>query len=78
MMDEWVAAVTADLGLDAMPMGVDAVLDIARFAAHDVMRPAAPVTTFLAGVAVANGQDPALVAARLEALAAEWKRTHPE
>lgn len=73
VLDGWITAVRDELGLSTMPMSVDTVLDIARFAAHDVERPAAPVTTFLAGVAVANGQDPALVAERLEALAAAWK-----
>ena len=74
VLDGWIAAVREELGLSSMPMSVDTVLDIARFAAHDVERPAAPVTTFLAGVAVANGQDPADVADRLEALAASWKQ----
>ncbi len=32
-----------------------AVLDLARIAAHGVARPAAPVTTFIAGLAVARG-----------------------
>ena len=31
------------------------VLDLARVAAHGVARPAAPVTTFIAGLAVARG-----------------------
>ena len=75
VLDGWIAAVREELGLPSMPMSVDTVLDIARFAAHDVARPAAPVTTFLAGLAVAAGQDPAQVAERLEALAAKWKQS---
>lgn len=31
------------------------VLDLARIAAHGVARPAAPITTFIAGLAVATG-----------------------
>jgi len=71
-LDDWVAAVVADLGLQS---GVDVreVLDLARDVAHGVERPAAPVTTWLAGMAVASGADPADVAARLRALAADWQ-----
>jgi hypothetical protein len=71
-LDDWVAAVVAELGL---PNGVDVgqVLDLARDVAHGVERPAAPVTTWLAGMAVAAGADPADVAARITALAAGWQ-----
>ncbi len=34
---------------------ITTVLDLARIAAHGVARPAAPVTTFIAGLAVARG-----------------------
>lgn len=70
-LDDWIAAVVADLGLTE---GVDvkAVLDLARDVAHGVERPAAPVTTWLAGMAVATGADPAEVGARIRALAAGW------
>lgn len=70
-LDDWVDAVAADLGLRS---GVDVrqVLDLARDVAHGVERPAAPVTTWLAGMAVAGGADPADVAARIRALAAAW------
>jgi hypothetical protein len=71
-LDDWVAAVVADLGL---PSGVDVaqVLDLARDVAHGVERPAAPVTTWLAGMAVAAGADPEQVGARIRALAADWQ-----
>jgi hypothetical protein len=72
-LDDWVAAVVAELGL---PNGGDVgqVLDLARDVAHGVERPAAPVTTWLAGMAVAAGADPADVAARITALAAGWQK----
>lgn len=38
------------LGLD-LEVEIDAVLDLARDAAHEVERPAAPLTTFLVGYA---------------------------
>ncbi|TQN30956.1 hypothetical protein FHX37_0845 [Haloactinospora alba] len=50
---------------------VDRVLDLARDAAHSVARPAAPLTTYLLGIAVGRGADPAEAAAALSALALE-------
>jgi hypothetical protein len=70
-MDEWVAAATAALGIERA-VDVDLILDVAREAAHGVARPAAPVTTFLLGCAVAAGQSPEEAAARLTQLAREW------
>lgn len=70
-MDEWISAVAEALGLDAA-CDVDVVLDVARDAAHHVMRPAAPVTTYLLGVAVGRGADPAAAAARVSELAQGW------
>lgn len=72
-MDEWTAAVQQELGLD-LPVDVDLILDVARVAAHSVARPAAPVTTFLLGVAAAGGADLADAARRIEALAEGWNR----
>ena len=40
------------------------VLDLARDAAHQVLRPAAPLTTFLVGVAVGQGTSLGAAAAR--------------
>jgi hypothetical protein len=70
-MDEWVAAVSSALGVD-QAVDLDTILDVARDAAHAVARPAAPVTTFLLGVAVAGGADPKQAAATIAALAQEW------
>jgi hypothetical protein len=70
-LDDWTAAVVAELGL---PGNVDVrkVLDLARDVAHGVERPAAPLTTWLAGMAVAAGADPDDVMTRIRALAATW------
>ena len=57
MLDSWVTAVKDDLGLPDTPVDIDRLLDLARVAAHNVDRPAAPLTTFLAGLAVASGQN---------------------
>ena len=50
-LDDWVAAVAAELGLEDVDVDVDQVLDLAAEAAHSVVRTAAPLTTFLAGLA---------------------------
>jgi hypothetical protein len=46
------------------------ILHVARVAAHSVERPAAPVTTFLLGSAVAGGMNVNEAAAKIQALAA--------
>jgi hypothetical protein len=50
-LDNWVAAMAAELGIDELDLDVDQVLDLAADAAHAVVRPAAPLTTFIAGFA---------------------------
>lgn len=54
MLAAWVSEVGRELDLDLM-VDVDAVLDLAGDAARAVVRPAAPLTTFLVGVAVGRG-----------------------
>lgn len=73
-MEEWTAAVCAGLGLEPADADVKAVLDLARDVAHGVARPAAPLTAFLAGVAVGRGLPLADVTAQITALAAGWGR----
>ena len=70
-MDEWIEAVAHGLGLDG-DVDVAALLEVARVAAHNVERPAAPVTTYLAGVAVGSGADLDDVVQKITALAAAW------
>ncbi len=54
-LDEWTAQICAALGLPPDSVDRDVVLDLARDSAHGVARPAAPLTTYLAGVAVGRG-----------------------
>lgn len=64
--DEWLAALSARIGTEDIPMDDEAVhivLDLARDAAHEVERPAAPLTAFLVGVAVGRGGSLGAVAA---------------
>jgi len=71
MMNTWISAVCAELDLPA-DVDVDLILDVARVAAHNVERPAAPVTTFLLGLAVAAGMEVDEAAAKIQALAQTW------
>jgi hypothetical protein len=49
---DWADELSAALGID-VEIEIDAILDLARDAAHLVDRPAAPLTTFLVGYAAA-------------------------
>jgi hypothetical protein len=70
-VDDWAAAARDALGLtDEIDVAI--LLDVAREAAHAVARPAAPVTTYLLGLAVARGADAEQAAATLTELAREW------
>jgi hypothetical protein len=71
-MDDWVAAACAELGLTPAEVDVRVVLDLARDVAHHVLRPGAPVTAYLLGIAVGRGADPATAAAGLARLATSW------
>ena len=73
-LDRWVAAACAELGLKPDDVQADAVLDVARDVAHQVLRPGAPVSAYLMGVAVGRGAEPSAVAAQLSALALSWTK----
>jgi hypothetical protein len=74
-LQDWIDAASAELGVTADDAMVREVLDLARDVAHQVERPAAPVTAFLLGLAAGAGQDRAEAAARVRALAASWPRS---
>ena len=76
-LNEWVAAACAELGLDPAQAQVPLVLDLAAEVAHNVVRPGAPVTAYLLGLAVGRGGDPVEASARLTALAATWSEPGP-
>ena len=68
-LDEWTTRVCTALGISEPDR--ELVLDLARDAAHGVARPAAPLTTFLAGVAVGRGASAASVVEAIRALLPE-------
>src|SRR4051812_13246136 len=78
-LDDWVETVAAALGAPALAesVDVDAVLALARDAAHAVARPAAPVTAFLVGYAAGlAGGGPTAVSEAMTAArhaAANWQ-----
>ena len=75
-IESWVTALAAALGLDIADVDIQALLDVARDAAHSVVRPAAPLATFLvgyaAGVRGAAGDDIGPECERASALAQAW------
>lgn len=80
VLQHWTTAVCAELGL---PDEVDRtlILDLARDAAHGVARPAAPLTTFLVGLAAGRaggGSAEAQAAAiRVTELVRRWPGPPP-
>lgn len=72
----WTSALASALGVDPALVDVAEVLDVAGDVAHQVARPAAPLSLFVAGIAVgAAGADPGAVddvLARVRAAAASW------
>jgi hypothetical protein len=50
-LDAWVLELADALDVDAAAIDRNLLLDVARDAAHGVARPAAPLTTFLVGLA---------------------------
>ncbi|GAA2007458.1 hypothetical protein JL107_16435 [Nakamurella flavida] len=70
-LDDWIA--DAEKALDLTPGSLpkdlrDDLLGLTRDVAHGVARVAAPLTCYLAGLAVARGDDPAQVTATLRGL----------
>lgn len=74
VLEQWITAVKSELGID-LTVDTNALLDLARDAAHGVARPAAPLTTFLVGYAAAHaaatGADPAQAVAEASRKAAD-------
>ena len=69
-LDDWITTASAALGITD-PVDVDLLLDLSREVAHGVVRPAAPVTAYLLGLAVARGAQPDTAAAALRQVLTE-------
>lgn len=70
VLEEWLTEASSLVGLDPTTGAVhrDLVLDLARDVAHGVARPAAPLTTFLLGLAAGRAGG---TTADIERIAAE-------
>jgi Domain of unknown function (DUF6457) len=71
-LEEWTAALCAEFGLEPGAGSSRTVLDLARVVAHSVDRPAAPLTSYLLGLAVGRGQPLDAAAERVRQLAQDW------
>jgi hypothetical protein len=77
-MDEWITQLCDALDVPIADVDTNAVLDLARDAAHNVDRPAAPVTTYVVGYAAAQrgggAKAVADVTQRAVQMAQDWDR----
>lgn len=84
-LEEWVGAVCRELQIQDVRDVADAprraamqarILDLSRDVAHDVARPAAPLTAYLLGLAAGRQTDPETaadeLAERVRDLAGQW------
>ena len=75
-LEDWCRALLQALELEGVEIDVDEVLALAGVAAHSVVRPAAPLTTYIAGFAagLASGSGKATEAASMQAAMAVARR----
>lgn len=70
----WVDRLTTEIGVDRSLVEIDRILDLASDVAHQVARPAVPVTLFVAGLAAAGStpEDVERILRIVEQHAAQW------
>jgi hypothetical protein len=66
-LPRWIDDLCEALGVDRSLVDIDRVLEVSSSVAHQVARPAVPVSMFVAGLAAA-GTDPAAVQRLLTAI----------
>lgn len=77
-LDRWAAEVAPALGLADVEVPTGLLLDVTRDVAHGVLRPAGPITTYLIGLAVANGMSSDDAAAKVRELVEMRERAREE
>lgn len=78
-LEAWLTEASKTLQLDSSEVDIKTVLDAAKHVAHEVARPAAPLSTFLLGVAVGRGDSElSAAAAALIERAHRWADEHPD
>jgi len=70
-LPEWIDQITTALGVERDLVDIDRLLEVAADVAHQVARPAVPVTMFVAGLAAASS-NPSDVLAWIEDRARAW------
>ena len=70
-LPEWIDQITTALGVERDLVDIDRLLEVAADVAHQVARPAVPVTMFVAGLAAASS-NPSDVMAWIEDRARAW------
>jgi len=70
-LDEWVDAVRIAFDIEH-EVDRNRILDLAREVAHNVARPAAPLTAYLLGLAQGAGTAPPDAVDRLRTMAGNW------
>jgi hypothetical protein len=76
-LDGWIRSLSEALRLDPEDVDREGVLELARIAAHEVARPAAPLTTFLVGLAAGKGEGNADAFSRAAAVASQLAQGWP-
>ncbi|ROS26168.1 NTP transferase domain-containing protein [Cellulomonas sp. PhB150] len=73
-LPQWVDRLTTEIGVDRSLVDVDRILELASDVAHQVARPAVPVTLFVAGLASAGGspEDVERILRIVEQHAQQW------
>jgi hypothetical protein len=72
-LESWTAAICTEFGIDPAAVDMRRILDLARDVAHQVDRPAAPVTAFLLGLAIGAGIPADDAMGRVLTLAGNWE-----
>lgn len=72
-MTSWLDDLSAELGIQEVG-DAKGLLDITREVAHNVSRPAAPLTLYLLGIAIGQGRDADEIKGKVESLIAEHKQ----
>lgn len=71
-MTQWITQLAAEVGVDP-PVEVTDLLDATRNIAHNVSRPAAPLSLYVLGLAAGAGMDKAELIAKVNALVDRWQ-----
>lgn len=72
-MSAWLNDLSTELGIQEVG-DAKGLLDITREVAHNVSRPAAPLTLYLLGIAVGQGQDADEIKEKVEKLVEQHKQ----